>query len=108
MRGRCWPGLLLVVAVSLADQSTIEACSCYSSGPACQAAWSADAIFSGRVRSIDVSKQFNGERQVLETVIRFDVEQRFLNVPSGPIEIVTDGLSTCSSRVTSGQVTPDR
>ena len=102
MRVRCWPGLLLGIAVSLADPSTIEACSCFSSGPACQAAWSADAIFSGTVRSIDVSEQFNGNRQVLETVIRFDVEQRFLNVPSGPIEIVTDGLSTCSYRFTRG------
>jgi hypothetical protein len=103
MKAGCWPGLLLVMAVSLAVPSATEACSCYSSGPACQAAWSADAIFSGTVRSIEVSEQFNGNRQVLETVIRFDVEQRFLNVPPGPIEIVTDGLSTCSYRFTRGE-----
>ena len=103
MRGSCWPGLLLVLTVSLAVPSSIEACSCYSSGPACQAAWSADAIFSGTVRAIDVSEQFNGDRPVLETVVRFDIEQRFLNVPSGPVEIVTDGLSTCSYRFTRGE-----
>jgi hypothetical protein len=42
------------------------------------------------------SEPFNGDNRIRQTVIRFDVEQRFLNVPSGPVEIVTDGLSTCS------------
>ena len=75
MISRCWLGLVLVVAVSMADPPATEPCSCPSSGPPpCQAAWSADAIFAGTVRSIDVGPN-------RETVIRFDLEQRFLNVP---------------------------
>lgn len=104
MMVRCWPSLLLALAVSLVDPSTLEACSCGTSGPPCQAAWSADAKFSGTVRSIDVSEEVNGDhRRVLETVVRFDVDQRFLNVPSGPVDIVTIGLSTCAYSFTRGE-----
>jgi len=103
MISRCWLGLVLVVAVSMADPLATEACSCPSSGPPpCQAAWAADAIFSGTVRSIDVSKQFNGDNRARETVIQFEVEQRFLNVPSGPVEIVDDESSWCNYRFTPG------
>ena len=100
---RFWPSLLLAVAVSFAAPSAIEACSCGRSGPPCQAAWSADAIFSGTVRSIDVSEPFNGDDRSRHTVIRFEVDQRFRNVPSGQIEIVTDAFSTCSYRFTRGE-----
>jgi hypothetical protein len=103
MTVRFWPGVLLAMAIPLAAPSATEACSCGSSSPPCQAAWAADAIFSGTVRSIDVSERFNADRQVLEAVIRFDVEQRFLNVSSGPVEIVTDQLSTCSYRFARGE-----
>ena len=99
---RCWPGLVLALGVSLGDPWATEACSCGSSGPPCQAAWAADAIFSGTVRSIDESKQFSRDNPTRETVIQFDVERRFLNVPSGPVEIVTDAFSTCSYRFTQG------
>jgi hypothetical protein len=76
MIARCWPSLLFAVAVSLLNPSAMEACSCPSSGPPCQAACSADAIFSGTVRSIDVSEEVNGDhRRVLETVVRFDVDR---------------------------------
>lgn len=54
------------------------------------------------MRSIDVSRQFNGDNGARETVIQFDVEQRFLNVPSGPVEIVDDESSSCSYRFTPG------
>ena len=101
MISRCGLGLVLLVAVSMADPLATEACSCPSSGPPpCQAAWAADAIFSGTVRSIDVSTQFNGDNRARETIIQFEVEQRFLNVPSGPVEIVDDESSSCRYRFT--------
>lgn len=50
-----------------------------------------------------MTEQPTGDVRSRETVTRFDVEQRFLNVPSGPIEIVTDQFSSCAYRFTRGE-----
>jgi hypothetical protein len=85
---------VVVVAASMADPRAAEACGCpINRPPPCQAAWAADAVFSGTVRSIDMGPN-------RETVVRFDIEQPFLNVPSGPVEIVND--ESCNYRFTPG------
>ena len=93
----CWPIVGFVAAMVAAASSSANGCSCWPSRPPCQAAWSADAIFSGTVRAIDVREEETSRgKRMLATVVRFEVEQRFLNVPSGPVEVVTEGYSTCS------------
>jgi hypothetical protein len=47
--------LLFVVASLLFGRVAAEACSCLPSGPPCEAYWQADAVFVGRVESVQTS-----------------------------------------------------
>src|SRR5687768_3551217 len=88
----------VVIAVShvVADQAI--ACSCVSERRTpCEAAWNAEVVFAGTVRSIDVIKEETAHgTRILETVVRFDVDRPFINAVAGPVEIVSEGLSTCA------------
>ena len=95
----------VVIAVShvVADQAIASSCS-GERRPPCQAAWNADVVFAGTVRSIDVIKEETaGGTRILETVVRFDVDRPFINAAAGPVEIVSEGLSTCAYRFVAGQ-----
>ena len=79
------------------------ACGCYSIGPPCQAVWDADAVFAGTVRAIDVVEERVGHGvRHAQTIVHFDIERLFRNAAAGPVEIVTDDLSTCAYRFTRG------
>lgn len=81
--------LVVMSALVVAAENDALACSCMRSGPPCQAAWTADVVFAGTVRSmeeIDNNAYGTPYRSVL---VRFDVERGFVNAVPGPVEIVT-------------------
>jgi hypothetical protein len=104
MMPRPWTIVVLASLVAHTGARDAGACSCISSGPPCQAAWNADAVFAGSVRSIEVTtEEIPGSTRILETVVHFEVDQPLLNAVEGRIDIVSTGLSTCDYRFTNGQ-----
>jgi hypothetical protein len=89
-------GLLLA---PLADRAA--ACSCMSSGPPCQAAWTADVVFAGKVRAIDPVQDNPGLSPLRVT---FDVERGFINAPPAVAEVTTGaGGGDCGYRFVVGK-----
>jgi hypothetical protein len=89
----CWPRSILATAVfllaPLADQA--HACSCPRPGPPCQAAWTADVVFSGIVRSIEPIEGDRPDQPFQPVRVKFDVDRGYLNAPSGVVEVATGG-----------------
>src|SRR5688572_658434 len=71
------------------------ACSCMTSGPACQAFWKTDAVFDATVESIETTagRELDlGDRKVSypEKRVRMTVQQALKGVTStGPLEVDT-------------------
>jgi hypothetical protein len=86
----CWPRTILAVAVlllaPLADHAL--ACECQLSGPPCQAAWTADVVFSGTVRAVERIERRQGDR-ALPMHVTFNIDRGYLNAPSGLVEVTT-------------------
>jgi hypothetical protein len=86
----CWPRTILAVAVlllaPLADQAL--ACECQLSGPPCQAAWTADVVFSGTVRAIERIEGRPGDFG-FPLRVTFNIDRGYLNAPSGLVEVTT-------------------
>jgi hypothetical protein len=98
-----WRVLVLVAALALAPAEDARACSCVSSGPPCQEAWSVDAVFSGTVHSIQVG-QTTDPRGVAETaVVRFTVDEPFINVAGRSVDVTVTPMSTCAYRFQTGR-----
>jgi hypothetical protein len=72
----------------LAPTDDAAACSCMKSGPPCEAAWKADAVFSGVVRSIEPVEKIANGQSGLGWVIRFEVERGFINAQPGPLDLM--------------------
>ena len=88
-----WPGV-----------STADACECVTIGPSCQAAWTADAVFAGTVRSIDAAADAAGRVPgAAPMTVQFDIDQAFINSARGPAHLVYEPLSTCTYRFVAGQ-----
>jgi hypothetical protein len=99
MNARWWQIATLAVLMVHGAARDGAACSCPASGPPCQAAWDVDAIFAGTVRAIDADiERVDDSARLRETTVLFDVDQPFLNAVVGPVEIVTNELSTCGYR----------
>jgi len=102
-----WPRALAVAAGLLlapfVDQ--LFACSCMASGPPCQAAWTADVVFAGKVRSIEPIDGMPGEPARLYSLrVTFDVERGFINPPSAVVEVATGaGGGDCGYRFVAGR-----
>jgi len=96
--------LFVMAALTLAAANEALACSCMMTGPPCQAAWTADVVFAGTVRSIDRidHTEDSGHASVLE-LVRFDVDQAFVSVPPRAVEVVTNPMSTCHYRFQTGK-----
>jgi hypothetical protein len=78
------------------------ACSCMSSGPPCQSAFTADAVFSGTVRSVEFSR--GGERDFFDARVSFEVDRGYVNATIGRVDVVTSGTSAaCGYSFTVGK-----
>jgi hypothetical protein len=79
-------GLFWLIAVAADDAI---ACSCFMSGPPCQAAWNADSVFVGTVRSIEQMDHDEFGQPYRSVLVKFDVERGFVNAVPGPLELST-------------------
>jgi hypothetical protein len=98
-RGFNWfVALLVLVMIGVARDAL--ACSCAMSGPPCQSAWYADAVFSGTVLSIEQMDDHDALGRSWESrVVRFNVQRGFINGPSGTVDVVTGmGGGDCGYR----------
>ena len=84
--------LLLIFVLASRDAA---ACSCMSSGPACQAFWKTDAVFDATVESIEMTtgpERDLGDRRVSspEKRVRMTVRQALKGVTAtGPLDVYT-------------------
>jgi hypothetical protein len=85
-----WSSTLVLFGVlTIAGESKALACSCAMSGPPCQATWTADAVFSGTVLSMTPIDNVSLGAPFPSLLVKFNVEQGFVNAAAGPLEIVT-------------------
>jgi hypothetical protein len=104
MTARVWVMIGLISLVMHGAAREAAACRCLPSGPPCQAAWDADAIFTGTVRAVDhVTETVGSGVRVVDTIVRFEIQQPILNMSEGSVELVNEGMSTCSYRFNEGQ-----
>jgi hypothetical protein len=87
--------ITLCVAVQLAGAPSADACTCMSSGPACQAFWTTDVVFDGTVTTIEpTSRQetFSGRTfPVSEFVVTLQVRQGWKGVEGETVQVTTSG-----------------
>ena len=96
--------LLLPLVLALLAARQAEACECPGTGPPCQAAWNADAVFVGTVRSLDRLPHDEAGRPYETILVRFDVEQGFVNAAPGMLELRTAAHGTaCGYHFTAGK-----
>jgi hypothetical protein len=79
-----------VIAAGLAAPDAADACSCAVPKPACEAAWTTAAIFSGRVLTVHSSQPKKGPF-IPRTRVRFAVVEAFKGVSDKEIEVETGG-----------------
>jgi hypothetical protein len=95
MTSAWWRTLVVIAAVTLGAAGKAFACSC-ATMPACQATWSADAVFAGTVVSVEaLDRDSSGQRQQ-SIRVTFDVERGFIKSVAGRSEVLTMTFSTCS------------
>lgn len=94
----------MVYLVALGCTREAGACSCTMSGPPCQEAWNADAVFAGTVNSIEPTAGLPGAEPGYRFVaIRIDVEEPFLNIAARPVELVSLVSGTCHYQFRAGE-----
>lgn len=106
MPARRWilPAILTLAAALLPRE--VSGCSCYPIGPPCQAAWNADAVFSGTVRAIDLVEDRDADGRVVTLQIaRFEAVRWFLGSGARQPEIVQQAnpMTTCEYRFQKGK-----
>ena len=99
MRCHWWRIAAFVVPLGCFTADDVLACSCVRSGPACQAAWDADVVFAGTVRSIDRVDHTDAQGyQYPAQIVHLDVEQPFINAAAPRMEVLSNPLNTCDYR----------
>jgi hypothetical protein len=92
MRAKLATALFVAMAFQVMTEPA-RACSCMSSGPACQAYWKTDAVFDATVRSIRPLDSSQPLPQLglnfVERIVQVDVRQRWKGVETGLLEITT-------------------
>ena len=87
--------LALCVLAQLAGAPAADACTCLSSGPACQAFWTTDVAFDGTVVKIDPTSRdetFSDRTfQVTEFVVTLQVRQSWKGVEGETVQVTTSG-----------------
>ena len=83
-------GLALCVLAQLAGAPSANACTCMSSGPACQAFWTTDVVFDGTVITIEPTSReetFSDRTlQVTEFVVTLQVRQTWKGVEGETVQ----------------------
>jgi hypothetical protein len=75
--------------VVTATPQLAEACSCFPSGPPCEAAWAASSIFTGTVRRIDTIAAAHGSGLIEDRLVTLDVGRGFVNATPGVLQVAT-------------------
>jgi len=82
--------MLLVSVAALASAGPAEACSCVTSGAACEAYWQSGAVFVGRVTSVASAPAQKGRAQFLRSRrVTLEVIEAFSGVAGRTIEVST-------------------
>jgi hypothetical protein len=84
------PVLPLIVATAfIGGPTSLQACSCIRTAPVCQAAWTSDAVFLGKVTSVSgwLERMLFGSFQ--QKHVMFEVAENFNGLSDKTIEIVT-------------------
>src|SRR4051812_13343979 len=90
MTARRWQMLILAGVLMAMPDRVALGCSCGGSGgPACQAAWTADAVFSGTVVSIARVEADGAERRSPSMLVTFQIDRGFINAAAGSVSILT-------------------
>lgn len=99
-----WRALFIVSLLTHAAEHEALACSCGGTpGPPCQAAWTADVVFAGTVRSVERIDHETLGAPYGSMLVKFEVDRGFLKAVPGPLEIVTGmGGGDCGYRFTTG------
>ena len=88
-------GLALCLSAELAGAPSADACSCISSGPACQAFWKTDVVFDGTVVNIDPTTRDEtfSDRTfwVSEFVVTLQVRQSWKGIEGETVQVTTSG-----------------
>ena len=79
------------VFVWLFSPAPANACSCGWIGPPCEAAWNADVIFAGVVRSAEPMDAHESG----QTRVRFDVQRAFVGADARHLEVSTSHGAAC-------------
>jgi hypothetical protein len=96
--------LLLPLALILAPHFPLHACQCMRIGEACQAAWTSDAVFVGRVINISSFIQHEDFGAFRQNRVTLAVTETFNGPTSKSFEIVTGmGNGDCGFPFTKGQ-----
>lgn len=94
-----WARAVTAAAVALGASLTTaaspaQACSCMSSGPACQAYWNTDAVFDATVVRIERAPRDevlgNEVVTVSKRLVTLDIRQTWKGLESGRLQVVTD------------------
>jgi hypothetical protein len=80
--------MFVILTIQVAARGAF-ACSCPTPGPPCQAAWNADAVFSGTAMSIQEIDNDSLGPPYKSRLVTFSVQRGYVNGPSGTIDIVT-------------------
>lgn len=99
-----WRALFVIATLTHAAENEALACSCNgTSGPPCQAAWTADVVFAGIVSAVEPIDHDAFDAPYQSVLVRFDVERGFVNAVPGSLEIVTGrGGGDCGYSFTTG------
>ena len=102
-RSRRWDIAILLLVI-LGWSRDGAACSCFPSGPPCEAAGQADAVFVGTVRSMREPQVVDGKLTDYFVVVTFDVERSFRGAVSRQAHVITGlGAGDCGYRFESGR-----
>ncbi len=90
MKAGYWRILALTAVLTAAADRDAIGCSCGWIGSACEAASEADVVFAGTVLSVETLEADATGRQPYQSIlVKFQIEQGFINAAPGPIEIGT-------------------
>jgi hypothetical protein len=97
------PLIVIAFALLAAPVPEAEACSCFEPGPPCQAYWTTDVIFRGRVESISrpADRTVDPHQFVM---VRFTLLETFKGIEGATVEVRTPtGPASCALRFSKGR-----
>lgn len=103
MTSRLLQGTIFAIGLLAAPVPDAEACRCFEPGPPCQAYWTTDVIFRGRVESISrpADRTVDPHQFVM---VRFTLLEPFKGVEGATVEVRTPtGPASCALRFSKGR-----